>query len=133
MCLRRALEIWAEGVVEAEGVEGEAEGVGTKTITTISTSTTTIRSNISRSATTKATTGVVLILSEPRLPATQSRLSRSRHSTRHLQELANSIQGHECPMAPVASQWAEGSRRRRHPAYVLLINPELKSHEQLIC
>jgi len=109
MLLRRALEIWAEGVAEAVDVEAEAEVVAT--ITTINTTTTTIRSTINKTTTIKVTTGVVPIISEPRLPATQSRLSSSRHSHRHRQELTNSIQGHKCQMALVDSQWAEGSHK----------------------
>jgi hypothetical protein len=107
---RRALEIRAEGVAEAVDVEVEAEGVATITITT-NTTTTTIRSTITKTATIKVTTGVVAILLEPRLPATQSRLSSSRHSHRLQQELTNSNQGHECQMALGGSQWAEGSHK----------------------
>lgn len=113
--------IWAEGVAEAVDVGAEAEGVATITITTINTTTTTttttILSTITKTATIKVTTGVVLILSEPRHLVTQSRQSSIRHSRRHWQELTNRIQGHECQMAVVGSQWAEGSHKHWRPAY----------------
>ena len=122
-CLRRAWEIWAEGVAEAVDVEAEAEGVVTTIITTINTTTATTSNTITKTATTTVTTGVVPIQLELRHPATQSRLSssnsnissRSRHS--HSQELTNSLQDHACPMAHVDSPWAEGSHKHRHPVY----------------
>ena len=75
-CLRRAWEIRAAAVAEAVDVEAEAEGVATTTITAINTTS----STITKTATTMVTTGVVPIQSEPRRPATLSRLSSSSSS-----------------------------------------------------